>query len=340
VDQRLDALERWLQGVVGVTTDELRPASADASFRRYFRFGVAGDTRVVMDAPPELEDCRPFVAVAMLLRAAGVTAPAILAQDLDQGFLLLEDLGETLYLDRLRADPSTADGLYTDAITALVRVQSRLGEDADDLPPYDADLMTREMALFPDWLIGRHLAAHAPVDLDEGFRVASDTLVDTLAKLPRTFVLRDYHSRNLMVIGGDNPGVLDFQDAVAGPAAYDLVSLLKDCYIEWPRDRVEAWVDDFLAQASAEGVGLPPRAAFLREFDLMGVQRHLKAAGIFCRLYYRDGKAGYLADVPRTLSYIVDAGGRHPEVAALGDWIDRTVLPAVLRANDAVASAC
>jgi aminoglycoside/choline kinase family phosphotransferase len=322
--------------VVGLTVDQMKPASGDASFRRYFRLESAGETRIAMDAPPEHEDCRPFVAIATMLRAAGVSAPAVLAQDLDQGFLLLEDLGETLYLDRLLASPDSAASLYTDAIAALVRMQVRLAEDASSLPPYDRALMSREMALFPDWLVGRHLATHAPVDLPAAYSDAAEALLEILAALPHTFVHRDYHSRNLMVLGHDGPGVLDFQDAVAGPASYDLVSLLKDCYIHWPREQVEAWVQEFHQAGSAEGLDLPPYDEFLREFDLMGVQRQLKAAGIFCRLNYRDGKSGYLADIPRTLGYIVDAGSRHPEIAALGRWIDSAVLPAIDVANDAV----
>jgi len=332
VDIRLEALDAWLRGPLGLTVDSLRPASADASFRRYFRVGTPEGDRIVMDAPPDHEDCRPFVAIAAMLRGAGVHAPAVLAQDLDQGFLLLEDLGTSLYLDALDAEPERADALYGSAIAALVRMQGELAADAERLPPYDRDLMAREMALFPEWLVGRHLAELAPIPLADAYHAAHDALLDALVELPRTFVHRDYHSRNLMVLDTDGPGVMDFQDAVAGPAAYDLVSLLKDCYIEWPRARVEAWVAGFHAEALAAGMALPTLPAFLREVDLMGVQRQLKAAGIFCRLFHRDGKPGYLPDIPRTLGYIVDAGTRHPEVAALGGWIAAEVLPALAHA--------
>ena len=339
MDQRLEALADWLRGPVGLTVESLRPASGDASFRRYFRVGTPQGTRIAMDAPPAQEDCGPFVAIATMLRAAGLHAPALLAQDLDQGFLLLEDLGETLYLDVLERSPERADALYDQALAALVRMQARLGDDAGALPPYDRALMEREMALFPAWLVGRHLAAHAPVVIPDAYHMAHDALLEILAALPRTFVHRDYHSRNLMVLERDGPGQLDFQDAVAGPAAYDLVSLLKDCYVAWPRDRVEGWVADFHHAAITEDVALPSFVTFLREFDLMGVQRQLKASGIFCRLYCRDGKPGYLTDIPRTLGYIVDAGRRHPEVKGLGEWIEAEVLPALEVAAEAVPEA-
>jgi N-acetylmuramate 1-kinase len=329
VDLRLEALSDWLRGPLGLTVGSLRPASSDASFRRYFRMATPAGTRIAMDAPPEREDCGPFVAVATMLRAAGLHAPAVLAQDLEQGFLLLEDLGETLYLDEISRHPERTDALYADALMALVQMQTRLGDAADALPPYDRDLMAREIALFPDWLVGRHLAAHAPVTLPAGFATAGDALLDVLTALPRGFVHRDFHSRNLMVLEADGPGLLDFQDAVAGPVAYDLVSLLKDCYVAWPRARVEGWVTDFHTAAIAAGAILPSLEAFLREFDLMGVQRQLKAAGIFCRLHHRDGKSGYLADIPRTLGYVVEAGQRYPEVAELGAWIEAAVLPAL-----------
>jgi aminoglycoside/choline kinase family phosphotransferase len=251
-----------------------------------------------------------------------------LAQDLEQGFLLLEDLGETLFLDQLNSHPERADELYGRALTTLLQMQTRLGDDLGALPPYDRALMAREMALFPDWLIGRHLAEQS-IAIPDAYGAAHDALLDILTALPRTFVHRDFHSRNLMVLTGDALGLLDFQDAVAGPAAYDLVSLLKDCYVTWPRGRIESWVADFHAAALDQDMALPELDAFMRELDLVGVQRQLKAAGIFCRLYHRDGKTGYLADIPRTLSYIVEAGQRHPEVAGLGAWIEAEVLPAL-----------
>lgn len=311
--ERMETLTGWLSGETGGPI-EVTPASEDASFRRYFRVCADGRTWIAMDAPPEHEDCRPFVDVTQRLLSAGVGVPRIHAQDLDRGFLLLDDFGDTHYLKRLRDD--TADALYGEALAALVRIQSA---DAAGLAPYDEALLRREMALFPDWLLGRHLG----IALDEGDRTAlEDTfslLVRNALEQPRVFVHRDYHSRNLMVLEGEGPGVLDYQDAVLGPVTYDLVSLLRDCYIAWPWARVQGWTLGFRDRV-APGVD---DATFLRWFELMGAQRHLKAAGIFARLCRRDGKPGFLADIPRTLGYLADAATRHAELRPLARLIER-----------------
>ena len=323
--QRLRQLEQWLVQSCRLSFEDIAPASADASFRRYFRVVLSdGSTLVAMDAPPDKEDCQPFVAVAGRMRQAGLHVPQIFAQDLAQGFLLLEDLGTRPYLDELNA--GSVDSLYGDATRALLRLQ--VGAPTEGLPHYDRAMLLREMQLFPDWLLGEHLG----LVLDDGEGVmlsdAFDALVDNALAQPVVCVHRDFHSRNLMVVDDDNPGVIDFQDAVAGPLSYDLVSLLRDCYVRWPADQVDAWVADY--HAAARGAGLTgdvDAATFLTWFDLMGVQRHLKAAGIFARLNHRDGKPGYLADIPRTLGYIVEVGQRRQEVAALGCFVAERVLP-------------
>jgi aminoglycoside/choline kinase family phosphotransferase len=325
---RLAALERWLGDSCGLNGFRIEPASGDASFRRYFRVTLdTGTTRIAMDAPPDKEDCGLFVAVAERFAAAGLHVPAIEAQDLAQGFVLLEDLGSTHYLDVL--DEDSADRLYGDALSALMSLQACC--DHGGLPDYDAGLLEREMALFPDWLLGRHLglslSGEEQAMLADTFRLLTASALDQ----PRVCVHRDYHSRNLLVAPtGQTPGVIDFQDAVLGPVTYDLVSLLKDCYIAWPRERVDHWAMGYFELAVQSGVLRPEHENdFLRWFDLMGAQRHLKAAGIFARLNHRDGKPGYLKDIPRTLGYIVAGAERHPELAGLAQLIERRVLPAL-----------
>lgn len=325
MSERLRQLEQWLGQACGLTRYEIEPASADASFRRYFRVTPAtGPSLIAMDAPPAKEDSRPFVDIAGRLAAAGLHVPQIHALDLARGFLLLEDLGSQSYLAALDAD--NADVLYGDAIRALARMQHRV--DPGDLPVYDRALLMREMALFPDWLLGRHLG----LDLDRAERQMLDRvfecLVDNALAQPVVCVHRDYHSRNLMRLAQANPGVIDFQDAVAGPASYDLVSLLRDCYISWPEERVAGWAAQYLGDAPA-GVRDAGPEQFARWFDLMGVQRHLKAAGIFARLFHRDAKPGYLGDIPRTLGYIVTIAERRDELAGLASMIRRRVLPAL-----------
>ena len=302
----------------------LEPASADASFRRYFRVSLPdGSTRIVMDAPPELEDCRPFLEVAALLREAGVHAPEVFAEDLSQGFLLLSDLGSTTYLSVLNAD--TAPKLYRDANAALVDIQraSRSGV----LPEYDRALLTRELNLFPDWYVARHLGIALDEKQDATLRAVFEKILANNLAQPKVFVHRDYHSRNLMVVDGGypaNPGVIDFQDAVYGPITYDLVSLYRDAYITWDeKDEL-----DFVIRywEMARKAGLPVHADFhdfYRDYEWMGAQRQIKVLGIFARLCYRDGKDAYLNDIPRVMAYLRRTCERYLELKPLVRLLDQ-----------------
>lgn len=318
--ERMSQLEEWLASVPGQRLADIRSASADASFRRYFRVtdSDSGQTFVVMDAPPDKEDCEPFVHITSLLRSVGVNAPAIITMDLERGFLLLDDLGDRQYLDHL--DERSCEALYGDALAALVRMQTI----QDHLPPYDRQRLLDEMGLFEPWYLNRHLGIeldrHQKSSLDGIFEL----LIESALEQPQVFVHRDYHSRNLMLLESNNPGVIDYQDAVIGPVTYDLVSLFKDCYIEWPRTMVESWLDRYLQTSS---IGIPvDRTGFIQWFDLMGVQRHLKVLGIFARLNYRDGKSQYLNDLPLTLKYVVDTCNIYEELSPLLDLLQATVL--------------
>lgn len=316
----MSRLENWLDSISAHELTDIRPASADASFRRYFRVtdSNTGNTLIVMDAPPEKEDCEPFIHITRLLRSVNVNAPDIITMDLEQGFLLLDDLGNRQYLDHL--DESSSDDLYSDALVALINMQ----RIQDHLPPYDKQRLRDEMGLFEPWYLNRHLG----ISLDDQQKSVLDSIYDLLIESaleqPQVFVHRDYHSRNLMLVDENNPGVIDYQDAVIGPVTYDLVSLFKDCYIEWPRNKVEHWLDQYLQLTPIE---LPvDRSQFIRWFDLMGVQRHLKVLGIFARLNYRDGKSQYLDDLPLTLKYVVDACNRYDELMPLLNLLESTVL--------------
>ena len=326
-DARLAELQEWLDGIDLVAGSDIAPASEDASFRRYFRVNAGEGSYIVMDAPPEQEDSRPFVRVAADLEAMGLNAPRIVEGSLDKGFLLLTDLGSVHYLEELRRNPAAAEGLYAAAIDALVRLQDRGAAYQSTLPPYDEALLRFELSLFHDWLCERHLGLEFD-DRDEGqWQQLCDMLVRNALDQPQVFVHRDYHSRNLMVADRNGPGILDFQDAVEGPFTYDLVSLLKDCYVSWPAQQVRAWQQAFyrgLDESVRSRVDAP---LFERYFELMGVQRHLKAAGIFARLNHRDGKPGYMADIPRTLAYVLELEPRYPELGFLVAWIRDRVLP-------------
>ncbi len=335
-DPRLALLRQWLEHDQGIRDYAIAPASADASFRRYFRVERAGhEPVIVMDAPPGKENVGPYLRVAAMLLEIGVNVPRVLGRSERDGFLLLSDLGTRMYLPEL-AQPGRADDLYRDAIDALVRIQSRGADAAAQLPTYDAKLLRFEMSLFPDWLLQRHLALALTETEREVLATAMDSLVALAHEQPQVFVHRDYHSRNLMVCPGANPGILDFQDAVRGGLTYDLVSLLRDSYIDWPQQRVAGWALQHRGVAADAGLDVGrDDEQFLRWFDLMGVQRHLKVGGIFARLWHRDGKRGYLADIPRTLRNAVDSCHRHRDFASLGDFIEQRVLPAVLARLDA-----
>ena len=331
-DSRFNHLLDWLRSELGLAIDRIEPASADASFRRYFRAFSEDASRIVMDAPPPQENVRPFVRVAGMLRDAGVQTPEIQAVDAERGFVLLGDFGCRNYLDALTAE--SAHALYADALAALLSLQQGVDPRTADLPGYDEHLLGKELGIFREWLLGHFLALELSQDeqrmLDNTWRL----LIDSALEQPRVCVHRDYHSRNLMVTGQNNPGVLDFQDAVIGPITYDAVSLLRDCYIAWPAEQVYAWMEsyrDALRQAGL--IGAEGAARFRRWFDLMGMQRHLKATGIFARLHIRDGKPGYLKDIPRTLGYVVDVGHRYPELIEFAQFLERRVLPRLAEAS-------
>ena len=330
-DTRFVALEEWLIGVDSAAGGRLAPASEDASFRRYFRLSKGGDSYIVMDAPPQQEDSNPFVRVAGHLEAMGLNAPRIVEGDLGKGFLLLTDLGSLHYLEELRRNPGAADRLYPAAIDALLRLQERGAAYQSLLPPYDEDLLRFELSLFHDWLCERHLGLEFDANDERHWQELCDLLVASALDQPQVFVHRDYHSRNLMVTGTDDPGILDFQDAVEGPLTYDLVSLLKDCYISWPRSRVDEWRQAFYLGLDAAVRDRVDEALFIRYFDLMGVQRQLKAAGIFARLNHRDGKPGYMADIPRTLNYVLQLESLYTELGFLVPWVRERVLPGLER---------
>jgi len=335
MDSRLTALSAWVRDVLEQPDLCIEVASADASFRRYFRASARGRTWIVMDAPPDKEDVEPYIKVAETLCAAGVNAPRILARHAD-GFLLLTDLGNSTYLAAL-ADSSQADRLYGDALAALLLMQTRCVAGAQVLPAYDAPLLRREMELFPEWFLQRHLGIAVDAGLREQLDEQFQLLIDSALAQPRVFVHRDYHSRNLMVTHGSlgpNPGVLDFQDAVYGPITYDLVSLLRDCYIAWPLDRVHQWSLGYRRTAHDAGlIADVDEAVWLRWFDLMGMQRHLKAIGIFARLWHRDGKSGYLGDIPRTLGYVRAAAANDSRFGVLVKLIDERIAPLLGRAS-------
>ena len=317
-DSRRAALERWLAPQFGIPFN-LTPASVDASFRRYWRAALEdGRTYIAMDAPPEKEDCRPFVRVARLLAAAGVHAPEVLAQELHEGFLLLSDLGARTYLDAL--DDTNAPALFADAIEALLRWQ--LATRPGELPPYDEPLLRREMNLFPEWYVGRHLKKDLSPAQKERLESVFVVLVKSAAAQPVVYVHRDYMPRNLMVCE-PNPGVLDFQDAVLGPITYDMVSLVRDAFISWEEERVLDWVVRYWEKARSKG--LPVDAdfgEFWRALEWIGLQRHLKVLGIFARINYRDGKPRYLQDTPRFIGYARSVARRYRELAPLARLLD------------------
>ena len=332
-DVRLQHLKVWLdeqlailfaeQGWGTVPPATLTAASSDASFRRYFRWEGAGRSFVVMDAPPPQENCKPFVDIAFLLAKSGINVPKIYAEDLERGFLLLNDLGNKTYLDVI--DSENADDLFKDALQALLAFQQL--PMVAPLPSYDVALLRRELELFPEWYVKRELG----IELDPAQQVlwqqVSDLLIDSALAQPKVLVHRDYMPRNLMR-SEPNPGVLDFQDAVYGPVTYDVTCLFKDAFLSWPEERVRGWLEDYWQQAGALDIPVQPDFEdFLRASDLMGVQRHLKVIGIFARICHRDGKPRYLGDVPRFFAYIEAVIARRPELAELD------VLLASLRAG-------
>ena len=338
-DARFALVKDWLSQDLGLDVERIEPASSDASFRRYFRLFEPGGTLIVMDAPPDREDVRPYVRVSGLLESAGAHVPRIHEVDVGRGLLLLEDLGTTHYLARL-ADGGDPEALYGDALDVLADVQARGRAFAAALPPYDREALLREMALMPEWFCARHLELSLAAEERELLSSTFEFLIREALAQPQVFVHRDYHSRNLMVLRERNPGIIDFQDALCGPVGYDLVSLLKDCYIAWPRERVRRWVGAYRERLWARGHReCPTDLELMRWFDLIGVQRHLKVLGIFARLWYRDGKPGYLRDLPLTLGYVLSACAEYPELAGLGRFLELRAAPALARANERVERA-
>lgn len=310
--ERLEMLDQWISTIFPGKQFSLVPASADASFRRYFRVTMDDQTLIAMDAPPQQEDCTPFLHVADILSQADVHVPKVLAKDLKQGFLLLSDLGNITFLQALNAQPEKAHSLYQEATDALIKMQ--LAQQTDTLPEYDEALLTNELNLFPDWYVAKHLETNLTADQQNIFASTFDQILQNVLSQPKVFVHRDYHSRNLMVTT-PNPGVIDFQDAVYGPITYDLVSLLKDAYIRWDEEYILDWTIRYWEKARKAGLPVTTDfALFYRDFEWMGVQRHIKVLGIFARLYHRDGKDSYLNDMPLVMEYLRKTCERYHEL--------------------------
>ena len=316
-NDRLTALEAFASKHLGVLNAAPSAASADASFRSYWRVWRDSSSWIVMDAPPDKEFTGPFIDIALRLRSAGLNAPEIIAQDREQGFLLLSDLGTRTYLPEL--DDSQVEYLYGDALGALLKMQTSV--KTDGLPVYDTTRLLSEMQLFQTWFLDRHLGFECRAKDHGLIQECMQSLLNSALEQPCAFVHRDYHSRNLMIVPGANPGIIDFQDAVLGPVTYDLVSLLKDCYVQWPTARVNAWSERYRQRLVDCGICQVDSVVWQRWFDYMGLQRHLKVLGIFARLNYRDGKAAYLDDLPLVLDYTLNACAQYPELAAFGGWL-------------------
>jgi aminoglycoside/choline kinase family phosphotransferase len=320
--RRIEQIKIWLKDELAIQDFEMTSASSDASFRRYFRITPTGTAQgifkehaslIVMDAPPEQEDTRPFIDMSQRLSAIDLNVPIIKSQNLAQGFLLITDLGQCQYLEVLNS--ANVKDLYADALNALLKIQQFASKQSGSLPAYNVELLMQEMELFRHWYLSEHLGIVLTEKQNSVLQETFEFLADTALEQPTVCVHRDYHSRNLMLTDKNNPGILDFQDAVLGPVTYDLVSLLRDCYIDWPRKDVEAWAKDYMKRACEVGIISDySDSKVLRWFDLMGIQRHLKATGIFARLNKRDGKPGYLQDIPRTMAYVLDVSEGYPEL--------------------------
>jgi aminoglycoside/choline kinase family phosphotransferase len=316
-DTRIDEIHHWLKTVFPSTQYKLEPASNDASFRRYFRVTVAAKTWILMDAPPVQEDTRPFINIGTFLYEHGIHVPKIYEAETELGFLLLSDFGNIPYLNEL--NKNSADELYKAAIDSLIKIQLCPTQDIK-LPLYDNALLRQEMNLFPDWFLDKHLNIAIPEFLETTF----NHLISNALTQPQVVVHRDYHSRNLMHTSKNSPGIIDFQDAVIGAISYDLVSLLRDCYISWPEDKINQWIQYYLSTAQQQGLLTDISIAqFTQWFDWMGLQRHIKVLGIFCRLNYRDGKANYMNDLPLTLAYVRKISAKYPEFSQLSSFLQQ-----------------
>lgn len=323
-DQRFEQMQDWLAGLAELKNKSISqpvPASSDASFRRYFRIQLENKSLIIMDAPPKNESCDAFIAVSKQLKSIGLNVPVVLSQNLKLGFLLLTDLGTQTYLSVL--NENNAEKLYSNALESLVILQQKATPLGKFLPKYDQKMLIQEMSLFDDWLGKKHLNVSMNKFETLEWQNLQTILVQSAIKQPQVYVHRDYHSRNLMYTEQNNPGILDYQDAVIGALTYDAVSMLKDCYITWDEQQVTEWLREYFLMLCA--VNLVSKAewqAFQKSFDLMGIQRHLKASGIFARLYHRDGKENYLDDIPATLNYLVNASKKHKETSFLTGWVE------------------
>lgn len=322
-DARFSQLGNWLAGLpaLSLQLDSIRPASADASFRRYFRLDTAGGgSLIAVDAPPERENVPAYIQVAQLLDGAGVTVPKILAQDLADGFLVVSDLGNNTYLNQL--NPESATRLYLDALDALVMIQ--VHSQPGVLPEYDREFLSRELGIFTEWYVGKHVGVTLSEAQNRSLQGVFDALLANILAQPQVWVHRDYHSRNLMVVPRGNPGILDFQDARYGPITYDAVSLLRDAYIQWDEEVVLDLAIRYWERARRAGLPMAPDVdSFYRDFEFTGLQRHLKILGIFARLYHRDGKDAYLKDLPLVMTYVRNTAGRYKQLKPLLVLLDQ-----------------
>ena len=323
---RADARLAWARDALGDPRASLQRASTDAGFRSYWRTGGAGPTRIVMDSPPALEDVRPWLRIHDLLEHSGVRVPRVLARDADAGFLLLEDLGTGTMAQLV--DAHSADAHYEAAIGQLLRLQAI--DPPQDLPVFGEALLQRDAGLFEKWFVRRHLRIELDCEAAESLQRVQRRLMDNALAQPRVLTHRDFMPRNLMPVA-DGPAVLDFQDSVAGPVAYDAVSLVRDAFLSWPGEKVDAWLRHYHSRAARAGIPVPALDVFLRDADWLGVQRHLKILGIFARLHHRDGKSHYIADAPRFIAYLDEVLPRHAELAPLQALLERRIQPAMRR---------
>ena len=326
MDDRQQSLQKWVIDALASSSEvpqgSLEVVSGDASFRRYFRQSTDATTYIAVDAPPDKENSEPFVRIAESWFVQGIHVPQVIKADLEQGFMLLSDMGDQLLLPLL--NDASAEGLYHQALDSLIGIQ----KTRIDLPLYDEALLDREMALFTDWYLGEHLGLTLTSQEQHMLRETFEVLRESALGQIQVPVHRDYHSRNIMVCEDDTLGIIDFQDAVLGPITYDVVSLLRDCYVAWPMEQVEQWAQDYFAKAREAGlVGAISDEQLMLWFDWMGIQRHLKAVGIFARLNHRDGKTGYMNDIPRTLNYIVEVSAKYSTLDEFNQWLERRLLP-------------
>ena len=321
-DKRATAILNWLENEISLTINSFQLASSDASFRRYFRATHPQGSYIIMDAPPDKENTEPFIKIAALLKRSDVNVPTIYYKNLQQGFLVLDDFGSKCLLDVLTVN--NADLFYENALNELFKLQVNTCIKNANLPNYDKALFTEELSLFYDWFTQRLIGKTIPQNIQQNL---NKVLIDSALEQPQVCVHRDYHSRNLMVFNTKSIGVIDFQDAVIGAITYDLVSLLRDCYISWPQSRLKNWLFNYYQRLFDNKILNVSFAIFQRWFDLMGLQRQMKAIGIFSRLHLRDNKSSYLADIPRTMAYIEQICQNYPELDEFYHWLKLQILP-------------